>query len=181
MKYYRLQDDIDYPNRWYLGDVLGVDNWELSHSISEVGRVLSVELYQSGNEMDYTYTEVYGLPVVSDKVRMGFSDCAGLKFVPVVIDEVFNDVKYYVMVILDNVECVDEDKSEFQKFMHDDPVRPDKAGEYRAFMTLKLNPEKISNKDVFRLKKFESAIIVSEKVKEKLEAGDATGMEFISV
>lgn len=29
MNFYRLRDNVDYLNRWYLGEVLSVDNWAL--------------------------------------------------------------------------------------------------------------------------------------------------------
>ncbi|WP_447971890.1 imm11 family protein [Nitrospira sp. M1] len=73
------------------------------------------------------------------------------------------------MVIKKSVDCVDENKSEFQKFEQNDPVRPDKAGEYRAFMKLRLDANKIVDVAIFRLAKFETAIIINEHIKSNLK------------
>ncbi len=183
MKYYRLKDDIEYPNRWYLGDILDVDGWELLSSVPKIDNKLDVELYQDGDEMDFTLSEVYGIPIVSEKVKQALEFLSEIRFIPLTVTRRRDSCnsQYFAMVILLDVDCVDEGMSEFQKFEINDPVRPDKAREYRSFTTLRLNPENILGIDIFRLKKFETAIIVSEQVKTILEAIGATGLNFSSV
>lgn len=180
MIYYRLKDNVEYPNRWYLGDILDVNNWDLASDVPEIDRELEIELYQDGEEMDFTLSEVYGIPVVSRKVKKELECYSEVRFIPLLLEGVESG-QYFAMVTKSVVECVDEESSEFQKFEINDPVRPDKAGDYRAFMVLRLNQNNIGDVNIFRLKKFETAIIVSERVRNKLEAIGVTGMDLSPV
>jgi len=65
--------------------------------------------------------------------------------------------------------------------VENDTVRPDLAGDYSGLYEMNLDTEKISGVDVFRLKKFEVAIIVSQRAREKLEIGGAMAMKLIEV
>jgi hypothetical protein len=181
MKYFELNDDINYPNRWYLGDILEVDNWEISTSKPVGVSNLQIEIVRDGNEMDFTFTEAYGVPIVSKKVKDALDSLPEITFVPVQILNRDCNTEYFVLIISAAIDCVDDDSSEFQKFEENDPVRPDKAGEYRAFIKLRLNVKKIVDIDVFRLRKFEIAVIVSEQVKNSLEAIGTTGMDLSTV
>jgi hypothetical protein len=181
MKYYRLKDDINHPNRWYLGDVKGLDNWELISSDFKADTTYEIEVTQCGGEMDFTQTNAYAIPIVSEEVKKSLECYEELNFVSLKIVNKDCSQKYFAMIILESVKCVDESKSEFQKFEDNDPVRPDKAGEYRGFIKLWLNTERIIGVNVFRLKKFETAIIVSEVIKDRLEKLGLIGMRFYSV
>lgn len=183
MKYYRLKDDLVYSGRWYLGDILGIDNWELVSGIppccSDIN--LEIDIFKDGDEMDITLSEVYGIPIVSEKVRVELLCFPEVIFVPLMLNKEDCQTAYYAMVVKEKIECVDESSSQFQKFETNDPVRPDKAGEYRGFMTLRVNPHYIKGLDIIRIKKFEAAIIISDRVKEKIESIGATGVSFLPV
>lgn len=97
------------------------------------------------------------------------------------IDNVEIDNAYFVMIIETQVDAVDEERSEFQKYEVNDPVRPDRAGEYRSFFNLVVDPSKIGDHHIFRLKKHLGSIIVSEEVKRRFEAVGVTGAVFESV
>lgn len=176
MKYYRLQDDTEYPERWYLGDVKSVDNWLLASEKPEAGsNRLDIEVFQPGVSLDFTLSEVYGVPIVSKKIKEALQSIIGVDFQPVSILSDNHNEEYFVMIIREIIDCVDERRSEFQKFELNDPVRPDKAGDYRGFMSLFIKPDLVRGKDIFRIAKFETAIVVSEAVKVRLENIQASG------
>lgn len=190
MKYYRLRDDINFSKRWYLGDIQHVDNWlyrDPSVEFMEPGRG-RLEVYQDGDEMDFTLTERYAVPIVSKKF---FEALAGLEEIDKPYHHViFNQVDiverpsletYFVMVIETQQDCVDESKSDFKKFEVDDQVRPDLAGQYSAFFNLVIDPSKTDGRHIFRVKKHLGAIIVSEEVKNRLELSGITGAIFENV
>jgi len=181
MKYFELNDDINFPDRWYLGDIFKVDNWKLSTSIPENAINMKIKLVRDGEEMDITFTEAYGVPIVSLKVREALDGIQGIAFIPVQVQGKNCTTEYFVLVTTEVVECVDEINSEFQKFEENDPVRPEKAGEYRAFMKLRLDSSKIVDIDIFRLMNFEVAVVISERVKEKLESVSTTGLALTAV
>ncbi|MCD5977721.1 imm11 family protein [Pseudomonas quasicaspiana] len=180
MNYYRLKDDVQYPGRWLLGDVLDVDNWVLVSQGGGAGPV-QIELYRDGVELDFTFSEVYGVPVVSAKVKNILIGLPGLEFIPASVVPPISSRDFYIVVVSKQVDCVDEDKSEFTKFEINDPVRPDKAGQYRGFMNLKLDPLKVAGMNIFRVAKFNVAIVVSETIKKSFEAAAVTGLRFESV
>ncbi|MBE2898414.1 hypothetical protein HPC37_06235 [Pasteurellaceae bacterium 20609_3] len=87
MKYYRLLDDIEYPKRWYLGEINTIDNWQLLNKTIDIENdALKLELYRDGREMDYTVTEVFGIPIVSDTLKDMVGNLDGLSFIPVKIE-----------------------------------------------------------------------------------------------
>ena len=178
MKYYRLTDDMGYPNRWHLGQIGSVDNWRLVHSMPHFSQPLGIEVFRIGAEMDFTLTETYGIPVVSSRIKEALGDLEDVSFLELDVLEGNTQGSYFAMVTLKRIDCVDERRSEFQKFEENDPVRPDKAGHYRGFMKLRIIAKRAGSSDIFRLNRFETAIIVSEKVKDLLDNLDATGTAF---
>jgi hypothetical protein len=181
MKYFDLNDDIYFPNRWYLGDFSGVDNWKLAKSVPDKIDSLTLEMEQEGEEMDFTFTEAYRVPVVSSKIKLLLRDIKEVYFVPVTVNGKHCVSEYFAMIVPETVDCVDEKRSEFQKFQDDDPVRPDKSGEYRGFTRLRLDEKRTLGKDVFRLKNYDIAIVISEKVKDRLMAANVTGIDVAAI
>lgn len=190
MQYYLLRDDIDFPRRWYLGDVPDFDNWRFRDPNVEDMEPCTyrIEVYQDGKSLDFTLSEAYGVPVLSSRAR---DSLVGLPEVdepykhvvlePVLVEGKSVEQEFYIMIIETQLDCVDEEKSEFQKFEADDPVRPDLAGNYRAFFNLVVDPSKIGNHHIFRLKRHLGSIVVSEDVKHRFEEAGVTGAVFESV
>ena len=177
MSYYELTDDINYPNRWYLGDIAFSDNWELAKHL-DPKREYEIELYREGSEMDYTCNEAYGVSVVSKKFKEALVGVAGVTFAKANIIGIRQDREFYIMAVPKELECINEEESEFTKFEVNDPVRPDKAGEYRGFFKMAVNPEKCAGFNMFRIKGFSIAIVVSEEVKQKLKSAGVLGTQF---
>ncbi len=180
LSYYELTDDINFPNRWYLGDIAFSDNWELAKHL-DPKREYEIEVYQDGSEMDYTCNEAYGVSVVSKKFKDALVGVAGITFAKANIIGKSSDSEFYIMAVPKELECINEEESEFQKFEVNDPVRPDKAGEYRGFFKMVVNPEKCAGINIFRVKGFSISIIVSAEVKKRLESAGVFGAQFKSV
>lgn len=85
------------------------------------------------------------------------------------------------MIIETQIDCVDEKRSRYKKFEVDDPVRPDMAGNYRAFYNLVVDPGRVGSSHIFKLKKYLGAVIVSEEVKRRFMAAGVVGVLFDSV
>ncbi|WP_300445238.1 DUF1629 domain-containing protein [uncultured Mameliella sp.] len=190
MRYYLLNDDKHFPDRWFLGAIEHADNWRFlkpEMQDMEPGRY-TLHLQREGTPMDYTQTLLYGLPVLSEKARNS------LRGIPEV-DEPFKNVVmepvdinggpwatlYYLMIVETRFDCVDEVRSEFRKFEENDPVRPDKAGEYAIFTNFVIDPDKTEGRHIFRVSTYQSALIVSEEVKRRFEEEQVSGCNFISV
>lgn len=173
MKYYDLMDDINYPKRWYLGDVLDVDNWlfrKPSPSIFEKD-FYEIEVYQDGEEMDFTISGYASVLVVSEKIKILFEliPDAAVRFIPVSIvnKKVSND--YYLMIITLKIDAVEQEKSDFERYEENDPVRPDLAGKYSGFFKLVIDENKAAGNPIFRIEGYDVTIIASELVKHKFD------------
>ena len=190
MKYFLLRDDIDFRNRWYLGDIRHVDNWGFicPTPFFMEPSLYTLDVFQTGDPMDFTLTEAYGVPILSQKAKDSLSGLPEIDepyyhtvLEPVKIEGIKVDQDYYLMVVETLIDCVDETYSDFQKFEENDPVRPDKAGQYRAFFNLVIDPTKTSNRHIFRLENGSDILIVSEEVKRRFDVAGVTGAIFESV
>lgn len=180
MNYYLINDDINFSKRWYLGEIALSDNWQIQKYI-DTERVYEIELYQDGSVMDYTCNEAYGVSIVSGKLKNLMSDFTGVTFAKANIIGKELDDKFYIMAIPNELECINEELSEFSKFEENNPIRPDKAGEYSSFLKMVVDPEKCSNCDIFRVKGYSIAIVVSSNVKRRIEDAGILGVDFKKV
>lgn len=186
MRYYELRDDIYYPERWYLGDIVEIeDNWQFiyGNKLNEITlpKELHIEVYRDGRPMDYTTSEAYSVPLISERIKMQLGGVKDLQFIPVTIKDKKVDLKYFIMVVTIVLDCVNEELSVFGKFVENDPIRPDKAGHYSWFTKLIVDKAKAKEKDIFRLNKTASYLIVSERIKAAMEDIGATGVKFTEV
>ena len=100
---------------------------------------------------------------------------------PVVIEGRHARESYFILIVETCIDCVDESRSEFGRFERDDAVRPDLAGQYRAFAKLALDGRKVGPWHIFRPGGFGAALIVSGEVKSRLEWAGVTDVIFEQV
>lgn len=181
--YYRLRDDIHFPDRWYLGEIddpTVVDNWTFTTPGSTPRPASTVEVHRPGRQMDFTVTEAFGVPIVSASFKAALADTAGAAFLPIRIRGVRDGVNYFVLYIEHEVACVDEQRSAFEMFTVDDPVRPDLAGMYRGFFKLVIDEPRAvqSGHGVYRLTRAHNVVIVSESIRYRILSAGVTGTAF---
>jgi hypothetical protein len=186
VKYYRIIDDINYPQRWHLGDIIEVkDNWPFIYGkkidVELLVKELHVKIYKDGNPMDYTTSEAYSIPIVSELLKKQLGGVRDLQFIPVKIWDKSIDLRYFIMVATNKLDCVNEELSVFGKFAENDPIRPDLAGNYSWFTKLIIDEAKAEGKDVFRIAKACHYLIISQRVKDAIEDVNAIGAKFIEV
>ena len=167
-----------------------MDNWLFSDPPVDFMEPCNyiAEVDQDGRELDFTTSGYADVPVVSEKVKEALSGLPEIDepYKHVVLEPVrFTSEtvrnKYFVMIIETQLDCVDETRSKFETIAEDDPIRPDLAGEYGVFLSLVVDPPKIGDHHIFRIKRASRAIIVSEEVKRRFEEAGVIGAEFESV
>lgn len=137
---------------------------------------LEVEIDQEGRSMDLTLTDGRLTPIVSERFVQCLSEFMDdVQLFPAKVPGTTE--KYYILVIKNAIDCVDEEKSDFEKFEPGNKIRPDLAGEYRAMRVIKVDPPRI-DRHIFRIAKYEVAAIVSGKVKDRLESAQLRGVKF---
>ncbi|XHF23864.1 hypothetical protein NR792_26225 [Corallococcus exercitus] len=86
--------------------------------------------------------------------------------------------RYFVVNATKVVDCIDEARCrEVHHYDEDDPS-PEHEGEYNWIYGLRIDPSKTEGAQVFRLKKFKTAFIVSEDIKNALEGVGNLGVSF---
>ena len=151
MKYFLLRQNVEHPNKWFLGDVRHLDNWLFRDPPVEYMEpgTYTLDVKFDGEETDYTLAGYASVPIVSAKVKEALAGIPEVDepYYHVVIEPMNIEGKdvqqnYFVMIIETQLDCVDESKSDFKKYVVNDPVRPDRAGEYSAFFNLVIDPSK---------------------------------------
>lgn len=187
MKYFRVWPDVDIQGRWHLGDIRHTNNWFLINPIVEFMEPGDYELDVSvqGLEMDHSFAGYADASVVSEKFRSAVADLPEVSepYKNVVMERVFiegQDVQqsYFMMIVETRVDCVDESKSQFIKYEANDPARPDRAGDYRAFTKLVIDAEKAAGWHIFRIARHPTALVFSGEVKRRLDDAGVTGIYY---
>ena len=142
MKYFRLTDDVHYPERWHLGEVEEIDNWALVSTTlpAETSGNFSVKIYRPGREMDFTMNAIFSVPIVSGAFKDALAHLPGLRFLPARIEETTASRQFFLMVVDDEVDAVDESRSELQKYLVADDVRPSYAAATSRPVYFKASP-----------------------------------------
>ncbi len=190
MTYYLLRQDTSIRDRWVLGPVRNVDNWRLIAppvELMEPGGY-TVDVRQEGVEVDYTLAGYAGAPVLSAKACAALAGLAEVDvphrhvvLAPLVVVGRHSQQTCALMIVETRLDCVDERRSEFERFERDDPVRPDLAGQYQCFFNLVVDPARTASRHIFRLEKYPGALVVSGDVKARFERAGVVGARFDSV
>jgi len=148
MRYYRLLDDINFPKRWHLSTIRGIDNWLLTRppmlNMDDPLRdkVLDVEVRKVGAALDFTLAGYAGVPIVSFEAIQAIVGIDGFTAITAKIEAFRQKTSYYALHLWDTADCVDEERSELEIIPENDPVRPDLAGNYRSVTKLVIDPNR---------------------------------------
>lgn len=181
-------DELYNPSdRWFLRSLNVVDDnkisvWKfLSSEKVELkeNEKLKIRIRAEGTPLDFTFAD-FEVLVVNEKVAPFLSD-SDCQLIPLEIDGIKNRHTYFVAVLLNKVDCLDESRSSFDKWSDNDPVRPDLAGDYKSIYKLFVDASRIGNNSIFRLAKSDNIIIVNEKLKKLFDKNTITGVKFRDV
>lgn len=85
---------------------------------------------------------------------------------------------WYILNPLHIVDCIDYERSVINSFYPHDFANPDKAGKPRGVLRLVIDPERTDRRDIFRVKNWTVATIVSDRLRTALEETWAVGLRF---
>ncbi|WIG97831.1 DUF1629 domain-containing protein [Myxococcus sp. SDU36] len=146
------------------------------------GRVLpdsgpiKAQISHPGMKRAFVFAGVEGTPIVSEALANVFRTLApdDVQLFPVSIER--ESGQYFVVNAIKVVDAIDEARC--REVHHYDEPSPDYPGEYNWIYGLRIDPSKTEGAHVFRLKKFKTAFIVSEEVKDALERAGNLGVSF---
>lgn len=182
--YFLLIDDLEREHRWFLGspsDHTGrsvePDLFTGGRELSGVPQPLHIGLRRGGDPLDWTFAD-FDMPVVSATVLallQPFS--ARIQAISAFVE---GAPSFYVLNVLDVRDCLDESGSEFLRWRAEDG-RPDRTGQYRQVSRLRIDSARATDSQLFRLKGYEIALIVSETIKRQFEQHAVSGVQFLPV
>jgi hypothetical protein len=167
LNFYRLKDDIHATDHRRLGNVLQ------KNAIVDAGMFTSSRLYIS--EYGHSVEAVKGpcfdfclaafdVPVVSKRLGDRLSSVAKdeIQLIPVTV---WDDASYYILNTLRQLSCLDESRSLFTKWQVADG-RPDRNGQYRMVVELKVAGPLIGKSNIFRIEGWYVPLVVSESIRQ---------------
>jgi hypothetical protein len=198
MNYYEIYDNVYIPGRWHLrmplfkdGEAKGAreddderelfDTWRFKE-----GRVLEIEgpirLAMKPAGLALEFSHAMGIPIVHRRVvslfeRLGLQK--EVQFIPVEVEG--QTEPWFILNALQIIRCIDDARCEEVLYWQPEDNRPDKEGQYRNVAGLKVDPEKIGGAHIFRPWGWRVVLLVSEHVKQAMEAEGITGIKFIEV
>ncbi len=187
MLYFEMTLDATRCNDWFIGephciDGLGdVNVWFFRQCRQwDQDRALTAKIERDGIHTNFFFS-AFMIPCCTETVGeliKGFAPW-DVQLVPISIEG--SDERLVVLNVLKEIDCVDESKSKFDKFTAEDGRRPDKVGEYAVFEKLVIDPEIAGGNHIFRLKNWRIGLIVSETMRNALDAAGIFGVAYIPV
>jgi hypothetical protein len=185
--YFRLKEDMQVGN-WDLGDPLDEQGQEVDDPyIFAAGRPvriksrLTIPVDEPGKRLDFCTAGIGAAPVVHVKVATIFAELApdDVQFIPVDIQG--HPDQYLILVATKRIRCIDDNASEEVRYWKPEHGQPERIGDYKSVMGLRIDASKVGNTKVFRTEGWDIALIISEDIKKALERAKATGVKFSQV
>jgi hypothetical protein len=175
------------PRRWALKSPVDeqgqeVDPWQFFDGRPlEFSVPLRLPRARHGRALDFTSTGL-AIPVVSRRVvalfeRLGLS--GQVQFFPARVAG--QAEPYFILNILRVICCIDDARCEEVLYWKPEDERPDKLGQYRNVVGMRIDPSQVGDAHIFRPWGWSVVIVVSEYLKQAMEAEGITGPRFIEV
>lgn len=184
MKYYKLVYDYEHDDRYVnctVRTIGGIDEYATSNGklIQDWKEVVLEYNPNNGNIMTDYVANVYRWLIVSNKFRSEIKEIVSdkIQYLPIKIVNSINKEEnslYQVANILDVVDALDLDSSQYDIFELDD----EKIISVEKYA---LKKTKIQEHHIFRLKNDTIPVFVSEKIKNIVEKNKLLGFAFIEV
>jgi hypothetical protein len=179
-----MLDDLG-TGRWMIGDFqfyYGDSEWSFSRSgIREVLKYIpSAKITSVGNQVNITYAD-FDVIVVDEAAKACFST-KEVQFFPIQISNLKSkNSNYFIMTIVNEVDCLDERLSEYDIYEESNEIRPDLAGNYKTVYKMVIDSTRTRGLNIFRISKYDTAIIVSENLKKNISELQINGVKFKEV
>jgi hypothetical protein len=131
--------------------------------------------------LDFCTAGIGAAPIVHVRVATLFAELApnDVQLIPVNIQG--HPDQYLILVTTKRIRCIDDKASEEVRYWKPEHGQPERIGDYKSVMGLRIDVSKVGDAKVFRTEGWDIALIVSEDIKQALERIKATGVEFTRV
>ncbi len=139
---------------------------------------IKARVRNQGVRRTFMFAGVERVPIVSKAVANVFRTLApdDVQLFSITVEG--ESEPFFIVNVLKNIDCIDEAScEEVHPYDQDDPY-PQRRGAYRWIYGLRIDPTKTEGARVFRPKKFTTAFIVSDEIKDALERVGSLGVSF---
>ena len=185
MMYFRVVVDPTEVRRWYLdepttSDGQHIDARQFVRGVAYVGPMPCHVPVQVPGEPLAVNLAAFDMPVFSREAAQIAEQIAPdeIERFPVLVD--LRDGGYEIVNVKCSAACLDEHQSEVMRW-HATNGRPDKAGQYRMVTKLMIDPARAGGLDIFRIRGWEIALIVSDRLRRALCGVPRLGVSFLPV
>jgi hypothetical protein len=185
-KYFHLRDDRRSQTRWHLGSPMGeqgeeLDPWQFFKGQSlELGHTPRFPLDVPGEPLDFCWA-AFAIPVVHERFVQIFHrlHVQDVQFIPALVEG--HKEPYFILNTLREIRCIDDARCAEVEYWQPEDGQPEKVGRYRYVHDLRIDPSKVGDARVFRTWGWNIALVLSEDLKQAIEAAGITGTRFVEV
>ncbi len=172
-KVFRVRaDNVGEPDQWFLGeprcpDELEIDARNFTAGVPYHGRRPAVmPVLQPGKELAFNSCAI-DMPVVSQRVKEVIQEIApgDAEFFPVAVPNAQDS--YSILNVVCALDCLDESRSEIVRWQPKDN-RPDRVGQIHVVSEIRIDPGRIQDHHLFRIKAWPIAVLVTDVLKQAL-------------
>jgi hypothetical protein len=185
-KYYELFDDRRSTDRWHLGSPLDergeeIDPWQFKDgTVLELGCIPRFPVDISGRPLDFCWAAFSILVAHERFVRLLESlRVEGVQFIPAQVEGYTGP--WYILNPLRVIRCIDDARSTEVQYWKPEHKQPEKLGQYRSVVGLRIDPAKVGDARIFRTWGWRIALIISEDIKQAIESAGISGARFVEV
>lgn len=181
-KFYLLLADPTATSRWYLKSPLDPSGNEVDPRLFTQGvpvgsqPSLTLPLRRNGDAVGFNFCD-FDMVVTPAAVNAELEALTGsaIQRIPVTVDK--RGDEFEILNVCELVQCVDESRSLLTKWTEADG-RPEKVGQFRMIVKLRIDPVAANGHHIFRVAGWPIALLVSEEVKNFLEARKVSGLNY---
>nr|WP_297532747.1 DUF1629 domain-containing protein [uncultured Roseateles sp.] len=179
--FYRLLADPSIEDRWFLGAPIDPSGSEIDARIFTDGVPvpsqprLHVPVGVEGTRVGFNFA-AFDMLISPAVVNEKLEELVGpaIQRIPVVVGE---DQSFEILNVCERVACLDDSRSQVMRWTASDG-RPDKVGQYRMVIGLKIDGSRVEGRQIFRVAGWGIALIVSDDVKRLLEKCGLSGVVY---
>lgn len=181
-RFFRILDDTGAENRWFLRGPSFASGGEVDPGVFTRGIqyddatdfVLGIR--RPGRPLAITFGD-FEVPIANFETAEIISRRAeeSLQVLPAILPGY--DMRLFILNCTRIVSCLDERRSDFERWKADS-ARPEKAGCIRTLARLRIDPSHLEREQIFRVKEWPLALVVSSHLHDQLRLRGVTGVVF---
>lgn len=173
MKLFRLKGKTDKDNSYLKDSGMSYEEQEklISGELVSISNFGEYEISAKSKKKPDVYsighTEFYVNEKVKNIILNNCQSDENIKFLNIEIE----GENYYLLNILNNIECFDWDKSEYTTYSNKNFLK--------EVNKLVIKPEKLNGRKIFRIKEYKFEVFVIESIKTEIKKIGVSGIDFL--